>query len=88
MWCNLANNQLLSHKLYEWLELVELSTTIVMGSVEDGRCLSNLGFIKNNFTNMLTTHSNLAFKMFVKNSLFLNKFPFATIMSAQGVAKS
>jgi hypothetical protein len=76
IWCNLANNQLLSHKLYEWLKLIELSTTIVMGIVEDGRCLSNLGFMKNNFTNMLTTHSDLAFKMFVKKFIIFKQVSF------------
>jgi hypothetical protein len=76
IWCNLANYQLLSQKLYEWLKLIELSTTIAMGSVEDGSCLSNLGFMKNTFTNMLTTHSDLAFKMFVKKFIISKQVSF------------
>jgi len=76
IWCNLANNQLLSHKLYEWLKLIELATTIVMGSVEDIRCLSNIGFMKNNFMNMLTTHSDLAFKMFAKKLIIFKQVSF------------
>jgi hypothetical protein len=32
---------------------------MAMGSVEDERCLSNLGFMKNKLRNKLTTHLDL-----------------------------
>jgi hypothetical protein len=64
-WTNLASNQLFSHWLLEWLKPIKLSMAMIMGNVEDERCLSNLGFMKNKLRNKLTTHFDLVVRMFV-----------------------
>jgi hypothetical protein len=51
MWTLLTINQIICFKLSEWLKLVELSMAMVLGSVEDERCFSNLSFIKNKLKN-------------------------------------
>jgi hypothetical protein len=65
MWTNLANNQLFSHQLFEWLKFIELSMAMIMDIVEAKRCLFNMGFIKNTLRNRLTTHLDLVVKMFI-----------------------
>jgi hypothetical protein len=65
MWTNLANNQLFSHQLFEWLKFIELSMAMIMGVVEDERCLSNMGFMKSKLRNRLTSHLDLVVKMFI-----------------------
>jgi hypothetical protein len=76
IWANLVNNQLLFHQLFEWLKPIELSMAMIMGSVEDERCFSNLGFMKCELRNKLTTHLDLVVKMFVHKFFIMNTFPF------------
>jgi len=38
MWALITNNQIIFHKLYEWLKFIKLSMVMVLGSVEDERC--------------------------------------------------
>jgi hypothetical protein len=45
----LANNRIVSHKLFEWLKFI--SMTIVLGSVEDEQCFFTLFFTKNKLRN-------------------------------------
>ncbi len=65
IWTNLVNIQLLFHQLFEWLKLIDLSMAMIMGSVEDERCFSNLGFMKCKLNNKLTTYLDLVVRMFV-----------------------
>jgi hypothetical protein len=51
MWALLSANQIICSKLSEWLKLVELSMAMVLGSVEDDRCFSNLSFTKSKLRN-------------------------------------
>jgi hypothetical protein len=53
-----------SFPLIEWLKLIELSMAMVLGSVKDDKCFSNLGFMNNKLNNILTTHLDLVVKMF------------------------
>jgi len=46
IWTNLANNQLLSHELSKCFKFIKLSMVVIVGDVEDERCLSNMGFMK------------------------------------------
>jgi hypothetical protein len=56
--------QLTSFPPIEWLKLIELSMAMVLGSVKDERCFSNLRFMKSKLKNRLTTHLDLVVKMF------------------------
>jgi hypothetical protein len=51
MWALFVNNQIISHKLFEWLKPIELSMTMVLGSVEDERCLFTFSFTKSKLRN-------------------------------------
>jgi hypothetical protein len=46
MWALFANNQIVSHKLFEWLKFIELSMCMVLGGVEGERCFFTLSFTK------------------------------------------
>ncbi len=61
---------------------------MVMGIVEDERCFSNLGLMKNNFRNILTTHLDLAIKMFTQTFFIFDTFQFVIVMNVWNVAKS
>ncbi len=84
----LSNNQFLSHQLFGWLKLIELVVVMVMGNVEDEKCFSNLGLMKNNFRNILTTHLDLVVKMFAQKFFTFDTFPFAVEINVWNVAKS
>jgi hypothetical protein len=75
MWALLASNQIISHKLLEWLKFTELCMAMVLGSVEDERCLSNLSFTKSKLRNRLTTHLDSVLRMYALKKLFFGKFP-------------
>ncbi len=51
MWALFVNNQIISHKLFEWLKPIELSMTMVLGSVKDERCLFTFSFTKSKLRN-------------------------------------
>lgn len=52
-----------------------------MGSVDDGRCSSNVRFIKTKFTNRLTIHLDLVIRMFAHRFFPSDTFPFLAVMS-------
>jgi len=55
---------------------------MVLGSVEDERCLSTLSFIKNKLRNRLVKHLDSILHMYAQIYLFLEIFPFSTIMKS------
>jgi len=61
---------------------------MAMGSVEDERCLSYLGFMKNKLRNKLTTHLDLVVIMSTQKFFTLNIFPFVTTMNSWTIVKS
>ncbi len=67
MWRQMANSQILSLKMFEFLELVELVIVMVLGSVEDERTFSILTFMKSKLRNRLTTHLDLVVKMYAQD---------------------
>ncbi len=81
----LSNNQLLSHRLFGWLKLIKLFVVIVMGSVEDEKCFSNMGLMKNNLRNILTTHLDSVVKMFAQKFFTFDTFSFAVVMNVWNV---
>jgi hypothetical protein len=82
MWCMLSSNQFIEHRLFERFKLIELSMAMVLGSVENERCFSNLSFVKSKLKNKFTTHSDLLMQMYVHKYFTLQTSPFdATIIS-------
>ncbi len=61
---------------------------MVMGSVKDERCFSNLGFVKSKFKNRLTTHLDLIVRIFAQKFFTFNTFPFAIAMNVWNAVKS
>lgn len=61
---------------------------MVMGSGEDERCFSNMGFVKSKFRNRLTTHLDLIVRIFTKKFFTFDTFPFAATMNVWNVVKS
>jgi hypothetical protein len=53
----------------KWLKFIELSMAMIMGNIEDERCLINLGFMKNKLRNKLTSHLVTLSKCLFKSSL-------------------
>jgi hypothetical protein len=45
----------------EWLKLIELSLSMIMGNIKHERCFSNM---KSKLRNRFTTHLDLVFRMF------------------------
>ncbi len=82
MWALLVNNQIMSHKLHEWLKFTEFFMVMVLGSVEDEKCFSTLSFIKNKLRNRLVKHLDLILHMYAQIFYFLEIFSFSTIMKS------
>jgi len=61
---------------------------IIMGSVENDKCLSNMGFMKSKLRNKLTTHLDIILRMFAQKFFTLKSFPFTAIMSSCIITKS
>jgi hypothetical protein len=56
-----------------------------MGSVEDEKCFSNMGLMKNNLRNILTTHLDSVVKMFAQKFFTFDTFSFAVVMNVWNV---
>lgn len=64
LWRLLNANSLTNHLFPEYVKLAEIAVVHVLGSVEDERCFSSLGFLKNKVRNSLDEHLPLVVTMF------------------------
>ncbi len=81
MWALIANNQIIFHKLLEWLKLIGfVCMAMVLGSVEDEWCFFTLSFIKNKLRNWLITHLDLIVHMYAQIFYSLKNFPFVIVI--------
>jgi hypothetical protein len=80
MWALLTINQIICSKLLEWLKLVEPSMVMVLSTMEDERCFSNLFFTKSKLKNQLTTHLDLVVKIYARNFYTMETFPFTVAL--------
>jgi hypothetical protein len=78
-----VNNQIISHKLFEWLKPIELFMTLVLGSVEDKWCFFTFSFTKSKLKNQLIIHLNLVVYMYSQKYYFLENFPFSAAMRSR-----
>jgi len=61
---------------------------IIMGSVEDDKCFSNLGLMKSKLRNRLITHLDSVVKMFPQKFFTLNTLRFVVAMSSWTIVAS
>jgi hypothetical protein len=58
------------------MKVVEITTVMVLGSVEDERTFINLTFMKNKLCNQLTTHLDLCVHIFTQNFYIVTNFSY------------
>jgi hypothetical protein len=64
LWRNLSKSRHLCKLISEYFKLAEIGCCLVLGSVEDERCFSNLKFLKSCQRNRLGKHLPLVVRMF------------------------
>jgi hypothetical protein len=72
----LKSNVVLNQHFFEWFKLVNLCMVKVLGNVEDKQMFSNLGILKNNLWNWLTTCLDRVVRMHGQKIYLLDVFPF------------
>ncbi|KAG0595346.1 hypothetical protein M758_UG159400 [Ceratodon purpureus] len=82
IWRVLSANSLTSHMISEYIKLAEIAVVHVIGSVEDERCFSTLGFLKNKLRNALNEHLPLVVGMFAQKMFTLHSFPYEAAFEA------
>jgi hypothetical protein len=76
LWQRLGSNGILEERLSKFLELIEISIVITLGSIEDERTFSTLTYIKNKLKNHFTIHLDMVIRMHVQKFYFLSIFLF------------
>jgi hypothetical protein len=66
MWQRIGQNVLMLNRLSEFIKLCEIALTVVLGSVEDKRTFSTLGFMKSKLRNRLGSHLDTCVKVFAQ----------------------
>jgi DNA primase large subunit len=64
LWQKIGQNALMLNRLSEFIKLAEIAITATLGSVEDERTFSTLGFMKSKVRNRLGGHLDTCMKMF------------------------
>jgi hypothetical protein len=62
----------------EYRKLAEIAVTYILGSVEDERYFSSVGFLKNKLRNPLDNNLEVVVGMFSQCVFTLEKFPYDT----------
>ena len=74
LWQILGSNALLTHSFPKYFKLAKMAMTIVLGSVEDERAFSTVGFVKGKLRNKLGDHLPLCVQMFTQKFYTLKNF--------------
>jgi ABC-type arginine transport system ATPase subunit len=74
----LGPSGILKERLSEFVNLVEISIVITLGSIENEWTFSNLIYIKNKLKNHLTMHLDMVIMMYAQKLYFLGTFSFYT----------
>jgi hypothetical protein len=62
----------------EYRKLAEIAVTHVLGSVEDEKCFSSVGFLKNKLRNPLDNNLEVVVGMYSQRIFTLETFPYET----------
>jgi hypothetical protein len=76
LWRSLSQLRHLCKLISEYFKLAEIGCCLVLGSVEDERCFSNLKFLKSCQRNRLGKHLPLVVRMFGQQFYTLDNFPY------------
>jgi hypothetical protein len=76
LWRTLSQSRHLCKLISEYFKLAEIGCCLVLGSVEDERCFSNLKFLKSCQRNRLGKHLPLVVRMFGQQYFTLENFPY------------
>lgn len=89
LWKKLGQSLHLRKLISEYFKLADIGCCLVLGSVEDERCFSNLKFLKSCQRNRLGKHLPLVVRMFGQNYFSLDNFPYMeAIESWRSVVKA
>ena len=80
LWQILGSNALLLHSFPEYLKVVKMTMTIILGSIEDERAFSTVGFVKGKLRNKLGDHLPLCVQMFTPKFYILKNFPYIKVV--------
>jgi hypothetical protein len=87
LWQIMGANSLLRHAFPEYFRLATMALTLVLGSVEDERAFSTVGFVKGKLRNKLVEHLPLCVKMFTQKFYTLRSFPYQEAVDIWKVQK-
>ena len=76
LWQILGSNALFLHSFPENFKVAKMAMTIVLGSIENERAFSTVGFVKGKLRNKLGDHLPLCVQMFTQKFYTLKKFPY------------
>jgi hypothetical protein len=81
LWQKVGQNALMLSRLSEFIKLAEIAVTATLGSVEDERTFSTLGFMKSKVRNRLGGHLDTCVKMFSQPFFNQDTFPYSESIS-------
>lgn len=79
VWRVLDNNNSLTQNFGEFLKLAKMAVVHVLGSVEDERLFSSVGFLKSKLRNNLEEHIQVVVGMFSQRIYTLENFPYQKV---------
>jgi len=79
IWRVLHGNHNLTQNFGEFLKLAEIAVVHVLGSVEDERLFSSVGFLKSKLRNNLEEHIQIIVGMFAQRIYTLETFPYQRV---------
>ena len=65
LWKRISQSEVLRTSISEYFKLADLCQTMILGSVEDERVFSALGFLKSNVRNKLDKNLETCLRLFV-----------------------
>jgi hypothetical protein len=74
IWKTLDAFRVLMHSFLKYFKLVKMTIVHVLGSVEDDKCFSSLGFIKNKLQATLDPHLPLVVGMYSQKFFYFRIF--------------
>jgi hypothetical protein len=77
LWEKIGSNALMLNHLSEFFKIADIAVNVVLGSVEDERTFSTLGFMKNKLHNRLGGHLNICVKLFSQPFFTQGNFPYS-----------
>jgi hypothetical protein len=81
VWRVLDSNNSLTQNFGEFLKLAEMVVVHVLGSVEDERLFSSVGFLKSKLRNNLEEHIQVVVGMFSQRVFTLQDFPYQKVFN-------